>query len=150
MFVIYPFKRRAKSNLLALLGAQYILHISGIGVNSHNWGVKNRIFDGVSDLVYVESVWTPIVQSIQRLTTGLTVRDRMPMRARFFAHVHTGSGAHSASRTTGSGSLSRGYIGRGVTLTIHPHIRPRLKNEYFWAVMASCGLNFTFAFRQIL
>jgi hypothetical protein len=47
----------------------------------------------------------------------------------FFSLVHTGSGAHPASCTMGTGSLSRRYIGREVSLTTHPHLAPRLKKE---------------------
>ena len=39
-------------------------------------------------------------------------------------------GAHPASRTMATGSLSRGYSGRGVVLTTHPLLAPRLKIEY--------------------
>jgi hypothetical protein len=40
--------------------------------------------------------------------------------------VQTGSGAHPASCTMGTGVLSPGLkSGRGVTLTTHPHLVPR-------------------------
>jgi hypothetical protein len=35
-----------------------------------------------------------------------------------------------ASCTTGTGSLSQAESGRGVTLTTHPHLAPRLKKGY--------------------
>ena len=41
-----------------------------------------------------------------------------------------GPGAHPASGTMGVMSLPRGQSGRGVALTTHPHIAPRLKKEY--------------------
>jgi len=50
--------------------------------------------------------------------------------ARFSAPVQTGPGAHPASCTTCTGSLSRELSGRGVALNIHPHLAPRLKKEY--------------------
>jgi hypothetical protein len=46
-----------------------------------------------------------VTQSVYRLATDWTVRDRIPVRARFFAHVQTGPGAHPASCTMGTGSL---------------------------------------------
>jgi hypothetical protein len=46
--------------------------------------------------------------------------DRIPMEARFSAPVQTGSGAHSASYTMGTGSFQGVESGRGVTLTRHP------------------------------
>jgi hypothetical protein len=40
--------------------------------------------------------------------------------------VKTGFGAHPASCTVGTGVLSPGLkLGRGVTLTTHPHLMPR-------------------------
>ena len=50
--------------------------------------------------------------------------------ARFSAIAQTGPGSHTASCTTGTGSLSRGRSGRGVALTTHPHLAQRLKKEY--------------------
>ena len=56
-------------------------------------------------------------------------RDQIPARARFSASVQTGPGAHPASYAVDTGSLSREQSGRGVALTIHPHLAPRLKKE---------------------
>ena len=39
------------------------------------------------------NVWAGIVQSVQRLATGWTVRGRIPVRARCSAPVQTGPGA---------------------------------------------------------
>jgi hypothetical protein len=54
---------------------------------------------------------------------------RSPAEAKdFFSRlcVQTGSGAHPASCTMGTGVLSPGVKrGRGVTLTTHPHLEPR-------------------------
>ena len=44
--------------------------------------------------------------------------------ARFFAPVQTGSGAHPASCTMGTGSFPGVKSGRGVTLTHHPLLVP--------------------------
>jgi hypothetical protein len=48
-----------------------------------------------------------VAQSVQRLATGWTVRDRkkIPVGARFFAHVQTGPGTHPVSCTMGTGSF---------------------------------------------
>jgi len=55
-------------------------------------------------------------------------RDRIPVGARFSASVQTGSGAHPASWTMGTGYF-RGVNGRGVALTTHLHLAPRLRKE---------------------
>ena len=44
--------------------------------------------------------------------------------ARFSAHVQTGTGAHPASCTMGTGSFPGVKNGRGVTLTPHPFLVP--------------------------
>ena len=49
--------------------------------------------------------------------------------ARFFAPVQTGPGAHPASYTMGTGSFPGVKCGRGVALTTHTHLVPRLKKE---------------------
>jgi hypothetical protein len=73
-------------------------------------------------------------------------------RERFSAPVQTGPGAHPASYTMGTGSLSRGESGRGVALTTHPHLVPRLKKESsytstpLWAFVACSRVIFTFTF----
>jgi hypothetical protein len=46
-----------------------------------------------------------------------------------FSLVQTDPAAHPASFTMGTGSLSRGQSGRGVTLTVHPLLAPRLKKK---------------------
>ena len=50
--------------------------------------------------------------------------DRIPVEARFSAAVQTGSGAHPASCTMGTGSFPGVKSGRGVTLTLHPLLVP--------------------------
>jgi hypothetical protein len=54
--------------------------------------------------------------------------DRIPLVARFSAHVQTGPGAHLASCTMGIGSFPGvKRPGRGVDHP--PHLAPRLKTE---------------------
>lgn len=48
---------------------------------------------------------------------------------RFSTLVQTAPEVQTASREMGNGSLSRGKSSRGVGLTIHPYIAPRLKKE---------------------
>ena len=55
--------------------------------------------------------------------------DRVPVEARFSLPSHTGPGAHPASCTMGTRSLCLGLSGRGVALTTHPQVAPRLKKE---------------------
>ena len=60
-----------------------------------------------------------VAQSVQRLTTGWTVRGSNLCGARFSA-VPTGPGAPTASCTRGTGSFQGVESGRGVRLTPHP------------------------------
>jgi hypothetical protein len=66
--------------------------------------------------------------SVVRIAAGL-YGDRIPVGATFFAPVQTGPGAHPASCTMGTGSLSRRLSSRGAALTTDPHLAPRLKKE---------------------
>jgi hypothetical protein len=52
--------------------------------------------------------------------------DRIPVVARFFAHVQTGPGAHPDFCTMGTGSFP-GVNSRCVVLTSHPLLAPRLR-----------------------
>jgi hypothetical protein len=78
-------------------------------------------------------------------SVGIAIRagrsgDRIPVGARFFAHVQTGPGAHPASCTMGTGSVPGVERGRGVTLTPHPLLVPRSKNRveiYLYSVLGS-------------
>jgi len=47
---------------------------------------------------------------------------------RFSSHVQTGSGAHPAPCTVGTGSLSPGQSGRDVASSTRPYLAPRLMN----------------------
>jgi len=59
----------------------------------------------------------PYSDSLQSRRFG----DRLPLGgARFFATVETGPEAHSISCTMGTRTVSRGWSGRGVSLTTHP------------------------------
>jgi hypothetical protein len=55
--------------------------------------------------------------------------DRIPVGARFSAPVQTGTGAHPASCTMGTGSFPGVESGQGLTLTPHPLLMPRSKNR---------------------
>ena len=59
-------------------------------------------------------------------SAGIATRygDRNPMGASFSVPFETGPGAHPASCTVDTGCLSW-----GVTLTIHPHVAPRLNSR---------------------
>ena len=58
-----------------------------------------------------------VAQSVQRLTTGWTVRDRIQVGTRFSAPTQTGPGAHPASYKMGTGSFPGVQFGQGVVLT---------------------------------
>jgi hypothetical protein len=75
-------------------------------------------------------LWAGVAQSVQCLTTDWAAGVRSPTEAEDFPSnlcVQTGSGAHRASRTVGTGgALSPGVKrGRGVMLTAHPLLVPR-------------------------
>jgi hypothetical protein len=55
--------------------------------------------------------------------------DRIPVGARFSEPVQTGTGAHPASSTIGTGSSPGVKSGRGVTLTPHPLLVPLVIKE---------------------
>ena len=76
--------------------------------------------------------------------------------ARFSAPVQTGPRAHPASCTMGTGSFPGVRCGRGVALTAHPHLAPRLKKKSravlllpLWTFVACSRVNFTFTFTQV-
>jgi hypothetical protein len=80
---------------------------------------------------YSEHNRAGIAQSVQCLTTDWTAGVRSPTQAEEFAStvcVQTGSGAHPASCTGGTGCSFLGVKrGRGVMLTTHPLLVPRLR-----------------------
>jgi hypothetical protein len=76
-------------------------------------------------------VWAAVAQSVQWLTTNWTTGVRSPTED-FSSSlcVQTGSGAHPASNPMGTRVLSSGVKrGRGVMLTTHPHLVPRLSRS---------------------
>ena len=81
-------------------------------------------------------LWAWVAQSVQRLATGWTVRSTNSRST----SVQNGPGAHPASCTVGTGSLSRGQSGRNLSTTL-PHIAPRLKREYsYTSTPTPCGI----------
>ena len=68
--------------------------------------------------------WAGVAQSVLRLATGWTVRISNPGGARFSAPVQTGSAAHPASCTMGTGSFPGVKNGWVVTLTPHSLLVP--------------------------
>ena len=84
---------------------------------------------------------------------ALRFGNRIPAVARFSTPVHTGPWTHPASYTTGTSSFPGGEVARGVALTTHPHLVPRLKKEEIYTCtippcvfMAVYRLSFTFTF----
>ena len=59
------------------------------------------------------------------MTTGWTVRDRIPVGTRFSAPVQTGPVAHPASCKMGTRSFPGVKCGQGVLLTTHPLLMTR-------------------------
>jgi hypothetical protein len=75
------------------------------------------------------------------------------MGTRFSVPVHTGPGAHPASYTMDTGSFP-GVRGRGVALTIHPHLAPRSKSRAvpqlpLFDFVACYRMNFTLLFNLV-
>jgi hypothetical protein len=102
---------------------------------------RKFISENIWYLLSFHSEWDGIAQSVQRLAMGWTVRGSNPGGARFFAPVQTGPGAHPASYTMGNGSIFLGLSDRGVELTTHPHLAPRLKKEYSYTSTPPLGLH---------
>ena len=136
----------------------YLLHVSAVCVGHHQVGSQQmEVYTGGGGLSYpfktlkcradiacTEACSYTTTTSPRRLllcadachrswheiATGWMVQGSNPGgRARFSASVQTGPGTHLASSTEGTGSVSRGYSGRGVALTTHLHLAPRLKKE---------------------
>jgi hypothetical protein len=72
--------------------------------------------------------------------TGLTLRDRIQVEARFSAPNQKGPGTHPASCTMGTDCISLGYTGQGVALTTHPPLAPKLKKEWSYTSAPPVGL----------
>jgi hypothetical protein len=60
---------------------------------------------------------------------GSGFEKKIPVGARFFAHVQIGLGAYPASCTMGTRSFPGVESGRGVTVTPHPLLVLRSKNR---------------------
>jgi len=60
--------------------------------------------------------------------------------ARFSVPLQTGPGTHPASCTMVNASLFREQGGKGLTLTTHPHLAPRLKKEFAYTSTLPLGL----------
>jgi hypothetical protein len=82
---------------------------------------------------YCAALNSPVAQSVQSLTTDWTAGVRSSTEAEDFSSnlcVQTGSGAHPASCTVGTGGSFRwGKSGRGVMLTTHPLLVQRLRKS---------------------
>ena len=97
----------------------------------------------------------PVAQSVQQLTTGWTVRDRIPVETRFSARPDRPC-AHPASCSVGTGSFSWVKCGRGVLLTTHPLLLPRswksrvIPLPTLWATPGMWRDNFTYLYEFIL
>ena len=66
-----------------------------------------------------------LAQSVWQLTTGWTVRDRIPVGMRFPTPIQTGPGAHPASCKMGTRCFPGVKCGGGVLLTAHPLLVPQ-------------------------
>jgi hypothetical protein len=79
-------------------------------------------------------------------------RDRNPPREGFSATFQTSPGAHPASYTTATGSLTLGQSGQGVASTTDPCLVPSLRKEYSYTSippLCLCSLlwdEFTFGY----
>ena len=79
---------------------------------------------------YKSDSWAGTAQSVQRLATARTVRGSNPGGgARFSLTVQTGPLAHPAFYAMGTGSFPGVKYGRGMALTTHPHLAPKLRKE---------------------
>jgi hypothetical protein len=112
--------------------AVYILQM-----NKRIYGMTSVMpFQNSADILLVLYRYTTlsgaaVAQSVLCLTTDWTTGFRSPTEPEDFSSspcVQTGSGAHPASCTMGTGGPFPGIKrGRGVTLTTHPHLVPRLR-----------------------
>jgi hypothetical protein len=126
------------------------------------WNRKLRYIAKVSTAYYLQVTVNFLAQSVWRLATGWRVRDRIPLDPRFSAPVHTGPGAHPASYTMGTWSISRGVKrpGRGVDHppTSRAEVKERVKLHLYshsgpsWRVLRctmSCSFNSELLYRHL-
>jgi len=101
--------------------------------NASRWQMGfNSAFKGLNTLSVAHAYFCLVLRtrwagSLSRYSDCLRAGrsgDRIPARARLFALVQTGPGAHPASCTMGIGSFPGVKSGRGVTLTPHPLLLP--------------------------
>jgi hypothetical protein len=81
-----------------------------------------------------------IVQSVQRLDTCWS-GGRTPVQARISVPVQTGSWAHLASCTVGTGSNSRGVMRQWCGFNHPPHLTLRFKKEYSYISTPRLGFH---------
>ena len=95
--------------------------------SQENTCLSVRVFEGseIIETVYYRCVGR-VAQSVQLLTTGYTVGDRIPVGTRFSARPDRPLGPKPASCKMGIGSFPGGRGGRGVGLTPHPHLVPKV------------------------
>jgi len=75
------------------------------------------------------SLFKRYLTPVGRANVGrLVTRYRIPIEAKFFAPLLNGPGFHPLSSTIGTGSFP-GLRERGLALTNHPYLAPRLKKE---------------------
>ena len=78
---------------------------------------------------YVYEIGTGVAQSVQRLSTGWTVRGSNPgVGARFSASVQTGPDAQPVSYKNGTGFFPGAKL-LGVALTTHPQFSAKAKEK---------------------
>jgi hypothetical protein len=75
----------------------------------------------------IYSYYVPLKEYIN--VSILRKKKFIPVVARFSAPVQTGSGAHPASCTMGTGSFPEIKRGQGLTLTTHPLLVPRSRKS---------------------
>jgi len=87
----------------------------------------------IDRMVIWKSVWRKLYEYSRVVDTvvryGVDGPGIDPSGSKFSARVQTSPGAHPASGTVGTGSLSRGRSDRGVALTTNPNLLLRLKKE---------------------
>jgi len=85
---------------------------------------KHLYIEFLIDNLYLEAQFSLYSDWLRTGRSG----NRVPVAERFSAPVQTGPDANPAFYTRGTGYF-RGVSGRGVALTTHPHIKPKLKKE---------------------
>ena len=107
----------------SLLAENSFQHRAGpcvVMVNTVTW---DRFISKLFGFLLVKIITLLLYPLLDWLRTGQS-GDRIPVGAKVSAPVPTGSGAHPASCTMGTGSFPGVKSGRGVTLTPHPLLVP--------------------------